>query len=75
MALRVIDWRSERNEHGQIAAASFICPSCGNRTWTGVHEIHEGGRVHPAVECDHECGLIDHIILAGWPWGTIGRAP
>jgi len=73
MAARLIDWKSERNEFGRIAAASFKCPNCGNRSWTGFHEIRDSGAVFPAVACDHDCGFEEHVILAGWPHGFIPR--
>ena len=74
MAVRVIDWKSERDHLGRIASASYICPNCGNRSWLGLHEIRESGAVFPAVECDHDCGFKDeHIVFAGWPHGFIPR--
>lgn len=71
MAVRIIDWKSERDEFGKIAAASLRCPSCGNRTWTGAHTISDAGTVKPAIACDHECGWIEHVQLAGWCHGPI----
>lgn len=70
---RILDWKSERDDAGRIAAASMTCPSCGERTHTGMHEIRERGVVFPAIECDHSCGWIDHVVLVGWPWGRVPR--
>ena len=73
MTLRILMWKSERDELGRIAAASFICPQCGNRTWTGTHQIKDDGKIIPAVECDHSCGFRDHVQLAGWCWGALPK--
>lgn len=73
MAVRIIQWKSERNADGRIAAASIVCPGCGERTHTGDHAILENGKIIPAVECDHSCSFHDHVELAGWCHGFIPR--
>lgn len=74
MAIRIVDWRSERDEIGKIAAASFRCPNCENRTWTGAHAISDSGLIKPVIACDHECGWgPEHVCLAGWCHGAISK--